>query len=60
VEAAKGLFRRERFDGEIQVEVSSDLLPLLRYAWENLPVGKVPRFDDLPAAIERVTKQLKE
>ena len=60
VEAAKGLFRRERFDGEIAVEVPSDLVPLLRHAWDNLPVGKIPRFDDLPAAVERVTKQLKE
>ena len=58
IEAAKKAFVCERFDGDRTVELEADLAPILRAAWGAFPLGKIARTDDLPAAVERVTKQL--
>lgn len=60
LEAAKKLFQCDPFDGSRPVEVPNELLKYVRACWDALPVGRVPRTDDLPAAIDNVTKQLKE
>lgn len=60
LDAAKKLFQCPAFEGTRDVEVSHENLKYIRACWEALPVGKIPRTDDLPAAVEAVTKQLKE
>jgi hypothetical protein len=59
LEQAKKLFVCDRFEGERAVELPNELLPLMRAAWDNFPLGKVARTDDLPGAVARVSEQLK-
>lgn len=58
--AARKLFACDPFDGERTVEVPSPLVRYVQAAWPLLPVGELPRTDDLPDAVKAVTEKLKD
>lgn len=58
--AARKLFVCEPFEGERTVEVPAPLVAYVKAAWRGLPVGELPRTDDLPDAVKAVTEKLKE
>ena len=58
--AARKLFISAPFDGERAVEVDMKYMPYIRAAWSGIPVGELPRTDDLPDAVKSVAEKLKE